>query len=198
MFETFAFYISYFSWANGVCTYRPGNPVHAAHNWKRRVRTNLDLHVVRECFIWVRKREGENSDKFRLIFKHPNFYTAMRYAMNGESRKRIYAADDNKCNQNVALFKKVMVLHDGAARLLGNPNHAAFRLEDKMAKTPGTVHPFLGDLWSRLTAGSAREDKGSKNLKAADLASRAEVFDGKFISKDNRRVKASYSRQFPD
>ena len=47
---------------------------------------------------------------------------------------------------NVPLFKEAVVLRDEAARLLGYPNHAALRIEDKMAKTPKTVDDFLGDL----------------------------------------------------
>jgi metallopeptidase MepB len=113
--------------------------------------------ISKDVLSSLEKGEGEHSGMLRLTFKHPDFYTAMRYAKNGETRKRIYTANDNKCNQNVPLFKEVMVLRDEAARLLGYPNHAAFRLEDKMAKTAETVNTFLDDLRSRLTTGGARE-----------------------------------------
>jgi len=69
------------------------------------------------------------------------------------------------CNQNVPLFKEAMVLRDEAAHLLGYPNHAAFYIEDKIAKKPETVDTFLGDLRSRLTAGSQREIEELKQLK---------------------------------
>jgi metallopeptidase MepB len=140
--------------------------------------------VSKDVLSGLKKGEGENKGKLRLTFNYPDFYPAMKYAKNGETRKRILIANDNKCNQNVPLFKEVMVLRDEAARLLGYPNHAAFRLEDKMAKTPKTVDTFLGDLRSRLTTGGAREVEKLKQLKEADLAFRGELFDGQFLSWD--------------
>jgi metallopeptidase MepB len=86
----------------------------------------------------------------------------------------------------VALFKEAMVLRDEAARLLGYPNHAAFRIEDKMAKTPQTVDTFLGDLRSRLTAGGLKEIEKLKELKKADVESRGEKFDGHYFLWDHR------------
>jgi metallopeptidase MepB len=88
----------------------------------------------------------------RLIFKYLDFIPTLRYAKNSETRKRFYVANENKCNQNIPLFKEVMVLNDEAACLLGYPNHASFRIEDKMAKKLEIVDTFLGDLRSRLTA----------------------------------------------
>ncbi len=132
----------------------------------------------------LEKGEGENKGKLRLTFKYPDFYPTMKHAKNSETRKRVYIAYNNKCNQNVPLFKEVMVLRDEAARLLGYPNHAAFRLEDKMAKTPETVNTFLSDLRSRLTTGGVGEVEKLKQLKEADLAARGELFDGRFLSWD--------------
>ena len=128
--------------------------------------------------------EGEHSGKLRLTFKDPDFYATMRFAKKDETRKRMYIAYDNMCNQNVPIFREVMVLRDEAARLLGYPNHATFRLEDKMAKTPETVNTFLGDLRFRLTTGATRELEKLKQLKESDLNSRGEVFDGRFLSWD--------------
>jgi metallopeptidase MepB len=62
------------------------------------------------------------------------------------------------------MFKEIMVLRDKAARLLGCPNHNAFRIEEKMAKTPETVNVFLNDLRSRLRAGGLRELENPKEL----------------------------------
>jgi metallopeptidase MepB len=75
-------------------------------------------------------------------------------------------------SQERAVFKEVMVLRDEAARLLGYPSHATFRLEEKMAKTPENVNAFLNDLQSRLTAGGERELEELKQFKKAGLESR--------------------------
>jgi metallopeptidase MepB len=75
---------------------------------------------------------------------------------------------------------------DEAARLLGYPTHAAFRIEDKMAKTPKTVDDFLADLRARLTDGGRKEIAQLLELKKSDVASRGEKFDGGYYLWDHR------------
>lgn len=137
--------------------------------------------VPEDVLSGLERGKGENEGKLRLTFKFPHLYPTLRYAKNGQTRQRFFIAHDNKCNQNVLLFKEVVVLRDEAARLLGYPNHAAFRIEDKMAKNPETVNTFLRDLRSRLTASAGREIEKLKQLKKADITSRREPFDGQFF-----------------
>ncbi len=84
------------------------------------------------------------------------------------------------------LFREAILLRDEAARLLGYPDHASFRLEDKMAKTPKTVFDFLNDLKTRLAPGGVKETEHLIELKKADLASRNEPFDGNYYLWDHR------------
>ena len=130
----------------------------------------------------------ENVGKFRLSFKYPDLFPTLKYATNAETRKQVLIANENKCNQNVPLFREAILLRDEAARLLGYPSHAAFRVEDKMAKTPETVNNFLGDLRKRLTAGGQEELKVLKALKEEDLKSRNPpvAFDGHYFLWDHR------------
>ncbi|KAL2012533.1 hypothetical protein VTN00DRAFT_58, partial [Thermoascus crustaceus] len=142
--------------------------------------------VPEDVLSGLKKGEGENEGRLRLTFKYPDLFPTLKYAKNAETRKRVMIANENKCNQNVPLFKEAIVLRDEAARLLGYPNHAAFRIEDKMAKTPQTVDNFLGDLRSRLTAGGLKEIEALKELKKQDLESRGEKFDGRYYLWDHR------------
>ncbi|KAJ5080906.1 hypothetical protein N7456_013616 [Penicillium angulare] len=113
----------------------------------------------------LKRGEGENAGKLWMTFKYPDLFPTMKYATNTEVRKQMMVSNENKCNQNVPLFREAIILRDEAARLLGYPNHAAFRIEDKMAKTPETVDTFLGDLRKRLTAGGQKEIQTLLNLK---------------------------------
>ncbi|KAJ5414662.1 Saccharolysin [Penicillium cosmopolitanum] len=121
--------------------------------------------VPEDVLSGLKKGEGENEGKVWLTFKYPDLFPTMKYAKNSEIRKQVMVANENKCNQNVPLFREAIVLRDEAARLLGYPSHAAFRIEDKMAKTPETVNKFLGDLRSRLTAGGKSEINTLMELK---------------------------------
>jgi metallopeptidase MepB len=95
-------------------------------------------------------------------------------------------ADYQQCNANVPLFREAIILRDEAARLLGYPDHASFRIEDKMAKTPQTVLDFLGDLRTQLTPGGVKEIEHLKDLKKQDLKSRSLEEDGNYYLWDHR------------
>lgn len=96
--------------------------------------------------------------------------------------------NSKQCNDNVPLFKETIILRDEAARLLGYPNHAAFRIEDKMAKTPKTVTDFLSDLRTQLAPGGAKEVEHLKQLKQEDLKARGleASNDGQYYLWDHR------------
>ena len=130
----------------------------------------------------LKKQDG----KYWLTFKYPDLFPTLKYCTNSETRKQVFIANENKCNQNVPLFREAIVLRDEAARLLGYPNHAAFRIEDKMAKTPKTVDEFLGDLRGRLADGGLAEIETLKEMKKQDLTSRSEGFDGRYYLWDHR------------
>ncbi len=129
--------------------------------------------------------QAEQSGQLKLTFKGPDVSAVLSYATNGETRRQLLIANANKCNQNVSLLKEALVLRDEAARLLGYPNHAAFRLEEKMIKSPEIVNSFLADLRSKLTAGGLNEIEKLKELKKTDVESRGEQFDGHYYQWDH-------------
>ncbi|KAI4743271.1 metallopeptidase MepB [Aureobasidium sp. EXF-12298] len=122
---------------------------------------------------------GEHDGKVLLPFGFPHVSTVLKYATNSETRRVYYTAYDNRCPKNISAFKEIMVLRQESAQLLGYANHAAFRIEDKMAKTPDAVMGFLDDLHSRLSARVKAEVDELKILKSQDLEARGEVSDGK-------------------
>lgn len=144
--------------------------------------------VPEDVLSGLAKGEGEHDGKLFLTFKYPDLFPAVKYAKSSETRKKVFIENENKCNQNVPLFKEAIVLRDEAARLLGYPNHAAFRIEDKMMKTAKTVDEFLGDLRQRLTKGGAQEREVLKSLKEKDVKERGagEDYDGRYFLWDHR------------
>ncbi|TIA50754.1 metallopeptidase MepB [Aureobasidium pullulans] len=121
-----------------------------------------------------------NEGKVLLTFSFPHLFGVLKYATNSKTRRVYYTASENKCPANIPIFKEIMILRQEAAELLGYANHAAFRIEEKMAKTPKTVMNFLDDLNFRLSAGAKRDVEGLKELKRQDLADRGEEPDDKF------------------
>ena len=142
--------------------------------------------VPKDVTALFAKGEGENAGKLKMTFKYPDLIPTTKYAKNQSTRKKAYIENENKLPQNIPIFREVILLRDEAARLLGYPNHAAFIIEDKMAKNPKTVDDFLGDLRTRLTKGGASEMETLKALKKQELKSMGEDFDGYYFLWDHR------------
>lgn len=120
----------------------------------------------------LKKGEGDNEGKLWLTFKYPDLFPTLKYATSAETRKKVFTENENKCNDNVALFREAILLRDEAARILGYNNHAQFRIEDKMAKTTKTVDDFLGDLRKRLAPGGKKEIEKLMEFKKQDTKER--------------------------
>lgn len=133
----------------------------------------------------LEKGTGINEGKLKLTFDYPSLFPTLRYAENGETRRRYYIAHENMFSQNVPIFKEVVLLRHEAANLLGYPNHAALRLEDKMAKSPAAVNAFLDDMFLKLEAGGIADIERLKQVRKEHLQSRNEHFDGRFYIWDH-------------
>ncbi|ORY03659.1 peptidase family M3-domain-containing protein [Clohesyomyces aquaticus] len=144
--------------------------------------------VPEDVLSGLEKGTGENEGKIRLTFKYPDLFPTLKYATNAETRKKVFVENENKCNDNVPLFRETILLRDEAARILGYPNHAAFRIEDKMAKLPKTVDDFLADLRERLAPGGKVEIEKLLALKKEDLKERGITDDtvSKYFLWDHR------------
>ena len=154
----------------------------------------------------LEKGTGENEGKVKLSFKYPDLFPTLKFAVDPETRRQVFVSNENKvshagksrkrrkenetnksqCNQNVPIFKEVVQLRDEAARLLGYPDHATVKIEDKMAKTPQAVMEFLGDLRERLAPGGVKEVEHLLALKKSDVESRGLSFDGSYYLWDHR------------
>jgi metallopeptidase MepB len=136
----------------------------------------------------LKKGEGEHAGKVWLTFKYPDLFPTLKYAKNATIRQKYLVANENKVNSNANIFKEVIILRDEAARILGYPNHAEFRIEEKMMKTAEAVTEFLGDLKTRLLPGGAAEKQKLLDIKEADLKARdlTNDFDGKYYLWDHR------------
>ncbi|RGP80850.1 thimet oligopeptidase [Fusarium longipes] len=132
----------------------------------------------------LEKGTGENEGKVKLSFKYNHYFPLIKYAINADTRRKYTVAESNKANVNVPIFQEIITLRDEAARLLGYDNHAALRIEEKMAKSPEAVRSFLDDLRSRLAEGGAREINALKEYKKKDYEERGLSFDDSFYMWD--------------
>ncbi|MCL2728009.1 MAG: M3 family metallopeptidase, partial [Bacteroidales bacterium] len=85
--------------------------------------------------------------------KKTSWIPFLQYAQNRELREKLYRGyfkrgDNNNENDNKELIQKMVSLRLESANLLGYPHHAAYILDDNMAKTAENVYAFLDRIWA--------------------------------------------------
>jgi peptidyl-dipeptidase Dcp len=112
---------------------------------------------------------------------------ATREAIYGNSWNRAERGDANDTRE---LISRLAQLRAQRARLLGFPSHAAWKLEDQMAKTPEAALQFMDALVPVATAKAASE---AKDIQAAIDAQHAgftlEPWDWDFYGEQVRKAK---------
>lgn len=142
----------------------------------------------------LEKGTGENEGKFKVGFKPDISIPLMEHATRPETRRDYLIAKENKVrgqtllmqhlltvvqlNINTPLFKKIVLLRDEAARLIGYKDHAALKISEKMAKTPERVNTFLADMRVRAGAGVKNDIAQLLKHKKAEHEARGLEFDG--------------------
>jgi peptidyl-dipeptidase Dcp len=91
--------------------------------------------------------------KWCFTLHNPSAIPFLQYADNRQLREQVYKAYVNKCDNadnldNNAGAAEIAALRAEKAALLGYACHAAYILEETMAKTPATVESFLDKLWA--------------------------------------------------
>jgi peptidyl-dipeptidase Dcp len=76
----------------------------------------------------------------------------LQYSANRDLREKIFKAYINRGNNNnehdnKAIASKIAALRVKRANLLGFPTHAAYVLDDNMAKTPENVYKLMNQVW---------------------------------------------------
>lgn len=121
-----------------------------------------------------RKMEG----KWVFTLQNPSIMPFLQYADNRSLREQIFKAYLERGNHNDAfdnknIMSKIVALRAEKAALLGYENHAAYVLEESMAKTPAKVQELLNQLWTATVPVTQQEaaelqalmDKEGKNEK---------------------------------
>jgi len=93
-----------------------------------------------------------DSGKWVFTLHAPSWIPFLTYADNRQLREKLYKAmynrgNNNNKNDNKAIIVKLLKLRKEKANLMGFENHAAFALDDRMAKNPENVYKLLWQLW---------------------------------------------------
>lgn len=110
------------------------------------------------------------------------------------ARKTYYIAYSNRAVSNVAVLEKAIGVRYHLARLLGYDSWAAYRLADRMAKTPQRVLSFERSLDAKLMPQAKRDIARLAELKAQDTGeSGAAIEPWDVTYYNNQLIKTKYS-----
>jgi len=115
--------------------------------------------------------------KWVFTLAKPSMLPFLTYANNRDLREKLYhgyfmRGDYDNQFDNKELIKKMVLLRDGKAKLLGFKNNASYVIAENMAKTPEVVYQFLDKLWVPALARAKKE--------RADLQAIIDKEGGKF------------------
>ncbi|MDF1548609.1 MAG: M3 family metallopeptidase [Bacteroidales bacterium] len=107
----------------------------------------------------------------------PSMIPFLQYANNRDLREKLYYAYTHRGNNgnqydNKQIVADIVKLRVEKAKLLGYPNHAAYRLENRMAKTPERAFELLNKLWDKALPAAKKE--------AGELQKMIDAEGGKF------------------
>lgn len=99
----------------------------------------------------IQRLAGKGGHKVYIDFgKRADRLLVLRHAHSPASRRKLYLGNEQKLSENMALFKRVMVLRDDNARLLGFKSHAEFKLQERIATSTEWVDDVLTRMREQL------------------------------------------------
>jgi peptidyl-dipeptidase Dcp len=124
-------------------------------NFQLVVDNEADLKGLPTEVIAAAADEAEKADmagKWIFTLQKPSLIPFLQYAENRDLREKIYRGyfmrgDNNNEADNKAVLAQIINLRNEKAKLLGFESHAAYVIDNNMAKTPDNVYDFLLKLW---------------------------------------------------
>ena len=100
----------------------------------------------------IEAKKDSLSGKWVFTLAKPSMLPFLTYANNRDLREKLYRGyfmrgDYGNQFDNKELIKKMVLLRDEKAKLLGFKNFASYVIAENMAKTPEMVYQFLNKLW---------------------------------------------------
>ncbi len=101
--------------------------------------------------------------------------------------------DNGNANDNNATVVEILALREEAARLMGFPTYAAYRLEDSMAKTPEAVRSLLERVWKPARARALADRDALQAMIAEEGGNFALApWDWRYYAEKLRQVRANF------
>ena len=140
---------------------------------------------------------NENADtkgKYVFTVHVPSMEPFLMNCSNRELRKELWTAYSTRCTSgetdNTGIINKIANLRLERAKMFGYPSHAAYVLDDCMAKTPEAVDNLLMQVWGPALAKAKEECAAYQKMMKADGINEAlQPYDWRYYSEKLRKEK---------
>lgn len=140
-------------------------------------------------------KEKGKEGKWVFTLQNASVMPFLQFADNRKLRKEIWTAYQNRGNNENAydnnnILIKQANLRNEKAKLLGYENHAAYVLEESMAKTPQKAFDLLNQLWIPALENAKKEEAEiSTMMKADGVEGPVQPYDWRYYTEKLRKQK---------
>src|SRR6202000_628512 len=162
-----------------------------------------DLDGLSDSFIAAAKGAAEErgmAGKAIVTLSRSSVEPFLKSSARRDLREKAYKAfvargDNGNANDNNATIVEILTLRQEAARLLGYPTFAAYRLEDSMGKTPEAGGSLLERVWKPARARALADRDALQALIAEEGGNFALApWDWRYYAEKLRQAKAHFER----
>ncbi len=160
-----------------------------------------DREGLSDSFVAAAKAAAEErgmAGKAIVTLSRSSVESFLKSSARRDLREKVYKAfiargDNGNANDNNATIVDILTLRQEAARLLGYPTFAAYRLEDSMAKTPQAVRSLLERVWKPARARALADRDELQALVAEEGGNFALApWDWRYYAEKLRQAKANF------
>ncbi|MBP5189507.1 MAG: M3 family metallopeptidase [Bacteroidales bacterium] len=135
-------------------------------------------------------------DHARFTLHMPSWEPFMQNCNDRELRQKMWEAYANRCTgdnyNNSAIIDSIVNLRLERANILGFESHAAYTLDDCLAKTPEAVYKCLMDLWTpALKKAKQERDEYQKMLEKDEPGAKLQPWDWRYYCERLREERYS-------
>jgi len=114
--------------------------------------TEAEIDGLPEDYKEARKQEDGT---YKIDLSYPSYRPFVKYSNSEKARKKLVIKYNNRAYpDNIEVLQNLLKKRKEMAELLGHRSYAAYKLQDRMAKTPETVWEFENKLNQELKAKS--------------------------------------------
>lgn len=147
------------------------------------------------------KARAKNLEGFLIGLEFPSYMPVMKFAKNRELRQKLWRAYGARGAQgndqdNKAIIQEIVSLRQRRAEILGYPSHAAFILEERMARSAESVNAFLEDLSQKAKPAAEKELEDLKSYAAKhEQWAEIEPWDQAYLSEGLKKQRFNWDEE---